>query len=101
MSVDRLQAWSIYLTLVATPATKTNGIADSMILSGGLEMLFGNKRRHSLSIPANDKNAKPANIAFLINYLCENLMKDPRAELFVLDGHMFAPLPSVFSHSVN
>lgn len=96
MSLDRLQVKSIYFTLVATPATKTNGIADS-ILSGGLEMLFDNKRRHSLSIPANDKDAKPANIAFLINYLCENLMKDPRAELFVLDGHMFVSLANCLS----
>ncbi|KAK5654843.1 hypothetical protein OQA88_6879 [Cercophora sp. LCS_1] len=68
--------------------TEEPPISITVDFSGGLEMLFDNKRRHSLSIPANDKNAKPANIAFLIEYLCENAMKDPRAELFVLDGHI-------------
>jgi hypothetical protein len=56
---------------------------------GGLEMLFDNKRRHSISLPATDSSGKPANIAFLIDHLCRNLMKDPRAELFVLDNHMY------------
>jgi hypothetical protein len=52
-------------------------------------MLFDNKRRHSVSLPAADSSGKPANIAFLIDYLCRNLMKDPRADLFVLDNHMY------------
>ncbi|EFQ27916.1 hypothetical protein CGRA01v4_03444 [Colletotrichum graminicola] len=56
--------------------------------SGGLEMLFSDKRRHALSIPAVSKDGKPATIGFLINYLCENTMKDSRKELFVLDGHL-------------
>ncbi|KAH0444966.1 hypothetical protein CcaCcLH18_00027 [Colletotrichum camelliae] len=59
-----------------------------MLPSGGLEMLFSDERRHSLSIPAVNKDGKPANIAFLIDYLCENTMKDTRKELFVLDGHL-------------
>lgn len=52
-------------------------------------MLFSDERRHSLSIPAVNKDGKPANIAFLIDYLCENTMKDTRKELFVLDGHLY------------
>ncbi|KAK4152622.1 ubiquitin-related modifier 1 [Chaetomidium leptoderma] len=56
--------------------------------SGGLEMLFDNQRRHSVSLPAVDSGGKPADIAFLISHLCEKLMKDPRAELFVLDSHI-------------
>ncbi len=53
-------------------------------------MLFSNKRRHSLSIPATDKNGKAATIASLIDYLCKNTMKDNRKELFVLDNHLYA-----------
>lgn len=52
-------------------------------------MLFSDQRRHALSIPAVNKDGKPATIAFLINYLCENTMRDSRKELFVLDGHLY------------
>jgi hypothetical protein len=52
-------------------------------------MLFDNQRRHSVSLPAAESSGKPANIAFLIDYLCKNLMKDPRSDLFVLDNHMY------------
>lgn len=55
---------------------------------GGLEMLFADQRRHSLNIPATDKDGRPSTIAFLIDYLCENVMKDTRKELFVLDDHL-------------
>lgn len=63
-------------------------------------MLFDNQRRHSISLPAVDANGKPATIAFLIDYLCKNLMQDPRAELFVLDNHMYVivtPLDQLYS----
>ncbi|TDZ29813.1 Ubiquitin-related modifier 1 [Colletotrichum spinosum] len=56
--------------------------------SGGLEMLFSDQRRHKISIPAVNKEGKPATIASLIGYLCENTMKDSRKELFILDGHL-------------
>lgn len=55
---------------------------------GGLEMLFSDERRHSLALPAKDKDGRPATVAFLIDYLCENVMKDTRKELFVLDDHL-------------
>ncbi|KAJ4376083.1 Ubiquitin- modifier 1 [Neocucurbitaria cava] len=54
--------------------------------SGGLEILFSNQKKYSLSLPAKDESGAPANIAFLVRYLCEKMMKDPRKELFVLDG---------------
>ncbi|VUC36856.1 unnamed protein product [Clonostachys rosea] len=60
--------------------------------SGGLEILFADERHHSLSLPALDKDGSPSNIGFLINYLCENLMKDQRKELFVLDDHLHNPV---------
>ena len=56
--------------------------------SGGLEMLFSDQRQHKLSIPAHHVDGKPVTIANLIDYLCENVMRDRRKELFVLDGHM-------------
>ncbi|CAF3459445.1 unnamed protein product [Fusarium graminearum] len=56
--------------------------------SGGLEMLFSNKRQHALSIPAVGQDGKPADIAYLINYLCQNVMDDSRKDLFVLDSHL-------------
>ena len=48
-------------------------------------MLFSDKRKHKVSVPAVDETDQPSNVAFLIRWLCENLMKDPRKELFVLD----------------
>ncbi|KAI1115758.1 Urm1-domain-containing protein [Nemania sp. NC0429] len=72
----------------------TSGSADAQQLSilveftGGLEMLFSDQRRHALQIPAMDKNDSPATIAYLIDYLCENTMRDSRKELFVLDRHL-------------
>jgi ubiquitin related modifier 1 len=53
--------------------------------SGGLEMLFSNERKHKLAIPKSDESGGPVNISYLIRYLIQNLMKDPRKELFVLD----------------
>lgn len=52
-------------------------------------MLFAHEKRHSLSLPAADKEGKPATIAFLMDYLCRNTMKDERKELFVLDDHLY------------
>lgn len=56
-------------------------------------MLFSDQRRHSLSIPASNKEGKPVTIADLIDYLCENTMKDSRKELFVLEDHLYVPTP--------
>ncbi|KAM0435277.1 hypothetical protein ACHAPT_003371 [Fusarium lateritium] len=56
--------------------------------SGGLEMLFSDKRHHSLVIPAVTQDGKPANIAYLIDHLCQNVMQDSRKDLFVLDNHL-------------
>lgn len=54
-------------------------------------MLFSDQRIHKLTIPAHDKDGKPVNIAYLIEYLCQNVMKDIRRELFVLEDHMYVP----------
>lgn len=57
-------------------------------------MLFSDQRLHKLTIPAHDKDGKAVTIAYLIEHLCQNVMKDTRAELFVLDHHMYVPAAS-------
>lgn len=65
-----------------------------MSFSGGLEMLFDNETKHKISIPAKDNDGMPVNIGFLIQYLCDNLMKDPRKGLFVLENAVYSIVPS-------
>lgn len=48
-------------------------------------MLFSNKRVHKIALPSWDPSGSAANISFLVKYLIENVMKDPRKELFVVD----------------
>jgi ubiquitin related modifier 1 len=51
-------------------------------------MLFGNENKHEIQIPATGKDNAPVNVAYLVHYLCDNIMKDTRKELFVLGGSM-------------
>ena len=60
--------------------------------SGGLELLFANERKHSVALPAKNAAAEPVNVAFLISFLCENVMKDSRKEMFVLDGSVWVSM---------
>ncbi|QDS75888.1 hypothetical protein FKW77_002144 [Venturia effusa] len=53
--------------------------------TGGLEMLFSHKRKHEISIPLKEKSGSKPTVQDLVQYLCDNLMKDTRKELFVLD----------------
>lgn len=52
-------------------------------------MLFSNQRKHKISLPASDPKGQPSNVADLIKWLCDNLMKDPRKEMFVLDNTVY------------
>lgn len=52
-------------------------------------MLFSNKRKHELSIPVDEKSGSNPTVQYLVQYLCDNLMKDPRKELFVLDDSVY------------
>lgn len=54
--------------------------------SGGLELLFANQKKYTLSIPSKNESGAPSNVAFLVKHLCDNVMKDPRKDMFVLDG---------------
>ena len=52
-------------------------------------MLFDNQRKLSLKIPKKDDSGADSNVAFLVRHMCDNIMKDPRKELFVLDGTVY------------
>ncbi|KAL1589998.1 Ubiquitin-related modifier 1 [Cladosporium halotolerans] len=55
--------------------------------TGGLEILFSHQRSHKIALPSSDPSTnQPANVGFLIDWLCKNLMKDPREDMFVLEG---------------
>jgi ubiquitin related modifier 1 len=51
-------------------------------------MLFSDERKHKLSVPAKDDKGSPVTVGWLVNYLCEEVMKDTRKDMFVLDGHV-------------
>lgn len=65
-----------------------DGISVTVEFTGGLDMLFSKKRKHSISLPAADENDRPSNIAYLVRYLCENLMTDCRKEFFVTNDNI-------------
>lgn len=77
---------SVEFTSVAERLLFLNTKAD--LYSGGLELLFSNERMHKLAVPKTDENGQPSNVAFLVRYLCENLMKDTRKEMFLLEDHV-------------
>lgn len=52
-------------------------------------MLFSDQRKHEITIPNQTNDNEPVNVAFLIRWLCENLMKDARKDLFVLDDTVY------------
>ncbi|GAB7334382.1 hypothetical protein MBLNU13_g06393t1 [Cladosporium sp. NU13] len=55
--------------------------------TGGLELLFSSQRSHKIALPSTDPATNQAvNVGFLIDWLCKNLMKDPRQDMFVLEG---------------
>jgi len=78
------------VTLPTPPKDKKDVETISIMVefTGGLEMLFSNQRQHRVSIPAVLDDARSPNIGFLIDHLVENVMRDKRAELFLLDGHV-------------
>ncbi|PGG97871.1 hypothetical protein GX51_07113 [Blastomyces parvus] len=74
-----------------SPSPSSSSLSITVEFSGGLESLFSNERKHALSIPAtypspSNGEPEPTSIASLVHYLLENIMKDQRRELFVLDG---------------
>lgn len=70
-------------------ASPTNFCVLLTIISGGLEMLFSNKRKHEILIPIDEKSGSNPTVQYLVQYLCDHCMKDPRKELFVLDDSVY------------
>ncbi|KAB8237839.1 Ubiquitin- modifier 1 [Aspergillus alliaceus] len=56
--------------------------------TGGLEMLFSNERKHNFIIPAKLSDGGRPNISFLLKHLADNVMKDERKELFILEDNV-------------
>ena len=77
--------------------SRLNGISIAKYLrgsSGGLELMFGDKASHNIRPPSKvPGTTEPANIKYLLNYLCDELMTDIRKELFVLDDTMYEFYP--------
>ncbi|EFE39899.1 hypothetical protein TRV_05411 [Trichophyton verrucosum HKI 0517] len=69
---------------------RSNRTNYTIAFRGGLEMLFSNQRVHKIALPSWDPSGSAANISFLVKYLIENVMKDPRKELFVVDDAVLA-----------
>ena len=61
----------------------------TIFYSGGLEILFGNERKHKISLPGQLDNGAPSNISYLLQYLVDNLMKDQRKELFIMEDNVY------------
>lgn len=55
-------------------------------------MLFDNIQTHKVSIPAKDDEGANVNVKSLIPWLCKNIMRDSRKELFVQEGSMYVAL---------
>lgn len=55
-------------------------------------MLFSNKKEYDISLPGKDKQGSPATVNFLVDYLCKEVMKDHRKELFVQDGTVYVDI---------
>lgn len=51
-------------------------------------MLFSDERKHKLLVPTKDDKGNAVNIGWLVHHLVEDVMKDSRKEMFVLDGHV-------------
>ncbi|OQD78540.1 hypothetical protein PENDEC_c001G03587 [Penicillium decumbens] len=63
-------------------------ISITVEFTGGLELLFANERKHNVSLPAQLDDGSRPNIAYLLRYLVDNLMKDQRKEMFIMEDNV-------------
>ncbi|KAJ5753814.1 uncharacterized protein N7511_007967 [Penicillium nucicola] len=56
--------------------------------TGGLELLFGNERKHKVVLPSQLEDSTRPNISYLLKYLVENLMKDQRTDMFIMEDNV-------------
>lgn len=52
-------------------------------------MLFSNERKHNISLPAELSDGSRPNISYLLQYLIDNVMRDQRKDLFVLEDNVY------------
>ena len=67
--------------LTSPSCTMTTTKSVQVEFSGGLELLFSNKKSQKVEIPTT-ANGKPTDVNYLIHWLKDNLLKE-RGELFV------------------
>lgn len=63
--------------------------------SGGMELLFDDKRSHRVSVPSVTPSGAPSNVSYLIHWVRDNLLKE-RVELF-MEGETVLVLLSSFA----
>lgn len=51
-------------------------------------MLFSNERKHNVTLPARLSDGSQPNITYLLQHLVENVMRDERKELFILEDNV-------------
>lgn len=70
--------------------------------SGGLELLFGNERKHKVVLPARLEDGSRPNISYLLKYLVDSLMKDQRIDMFIMEDNVYVNITLRFySNSIN
>ncbi|KAJ5986796.1 hypothetical protein N7451_011161 [Penicillium sp. IBT 35674x] len=67
--------------------------------TGGLEILFSNERKHKITVPGLLDDGSQPNISYLLRYLVDNLMKDQRKELFIMEDNVYVTLTFFLSNS--
>jgi ubiquitin related modifier 1 len=59
------------------------------LYSGGLELLFGNERKHKVILPPHLEDGSRPNISYLLKHLVDNLMKDSRTDMFIMEDNVY------------
>ncbi|KAL8746817.1 MAG: hypothetical protein Q9190_001222 [Brigantiaea leucoxantha] len=70
---------------MAAYQSASESLAITVEFTGGLESLFSNQRKHHLNLPLTDESGQKISMDFLVRYLCENVMKHPRSDFFMID----------------
>ena len=55
-------------------------------------MLFGNERKHKVVLPARLEDGSRPNISYLLKYLVDNLMKDQRIDMFIMEDNVYVDI---------
>lgn len=69
--------------------------------SGGLELLFGNERKHKVVLPARLEDGSRPNISYLLKYLVDNLMKDQRIDMFIMEDNVYVNITLGLLFNIN